>query len=582
MIAPTVRRSPRFARPTGLRLALLALAPVPAAAQERTLAIQAFHAAISVNPDASIEVTETITARFTGSWNGIYRTIPVVYRTPQGFNWTIKLRPGAITDDAGNPLKTEVGRERHYLKFKIWVPGATDAVKTIRLRYRVTNGLRFFEEHDELYWNVTGDEWEVPIEAASATIRLPPGAGGIRATAFDGSYGSTSQRASVATGPGTVDVTLPTPLGFREGLTAVVGWNKGSVIPTSTAARSLGFVAANWPLVIPIPVFFLMWRIWRRRGKDPDPRPVAVQYQPPQNLTPAECGTLVDNTVDIRDITATVVDLAVKGYLTIDEREDPKLFGLVKDREFVFAPAKPRHQWSALAPHEKTLLEGIFFRGDQPVELSDLENRFYQSIATIRSDVFAGLVRHGYYAARPDSVRGRWLFLAGLAGVVLAAGGVILSGNLLLSPVPFLVPAALTAIIIGLFGFQMPARTVAGARTQEHIAGFAEFLQRVEGDRLRDFVKTPEMFERFLAYAMAFGVEKQWAKAFEGIYTTPPSWYHGGNLSHFNASTFSGRMAELSTQAGSTMSSAPRTSSGSGFSGGSSGGGGGGGGGGGF
>ncbi|MFN0179551.1 MAG: DUF2207 domain-containing protein [Gemmatimonadales bacterium] len=562
-------------------LAILAWA-APAMAQERTLAIQAFDAAIKVNPDATIDVAETITARFTGSWNGIYRTIPIVYRTPQGFNWTIKIAPQAIVDDQGNALKVETSRERHYLKIKIWVPGATDAVKTITLRYRATNGLRFFDEHDELYWNVTGDEWDVPIEAASATITLPPGAAGIRATAFDGSYGSTSQRSQVETSGTSVRVTMATPLGFREGLTAVVGWNKGVVTPPSDVTKAAGFLFANWPLLLPIPVFFLMWSLWRRRGRDPDARPVAVQYEPPAKLTPAEAGTLLDNSADMRDITATLVDLAVKGFLRIEEQEESQLFGLIKKKEFVFVPTKPRGEWRTLGAHEQRLLEGVFRNGDAAVPLSDLENQFYRQIPGIKTAVFDALITHGFYASRPDAVRGRWMLAAVVSGAVLGGLGIVVSGNLLLSPAPFVVAAVLVALIVGIFGFHMPARTIAGARTQEHVQGFLEFLQRVEGDRLRDFVKTPEMFERFLPYAMAFGVEKQWAKAFDGIFTTPPNWYRGSNMTAFNVNAFSGRMAEMSTQASSSLASSPRSSSGSGFSGGSSGGGGGGGGGGGF
>jgi hypothetical protein len=95
-----------------------------------------------------------------------------------------------VTDEKGNPLQRELTRDRHYLKIKIWVPEANDAARTVILRYRVRNGLKFFEDHDELYWNVTGDEWEFPIQSATARIVLPEGAGGVRAAAFSGPRGS--------------------------------------------------------------------------------------------------------------------------------------------------------------------------------------------------------------------------------------------------------------------------------------------------------------------------------------------------------------------------------------------------------
>ena len=296
-----------------LLLLLCILAP-PAAAQ-RSLAIERFDAAIAVNRDGSVDVTETITAKFTGSWNGIYRTVPVEYHTPQGFNWTLRLELLGATGSDGQALEVDRERERHYVKYKIWVPGAEDATRAVVLRYRAKNGLRFFEDHDELYWNVTGDEWDVPIEVASARIELPAGATGVRAIAFNGAYGSTAQDADVVIDGTAVRVTMPKPLGFHEGLTAVVGWDKGLVAEPTDTDRALGFLASNWPLGIPVLVLLGMVGLWRRVGRDPSRLPVAVQYEVPGSLTPAEAGTLMDESADMRDITATVVDLAVRGSL---------------------------------------------------------------------------------------------------------------------------------------------------------------------------------------------------------------------------------------------------------------------------
>ena len=178
-------------------------------------------------------------------------------------------------------------------------------------------------------------------------------------------------------------------------------------------------------------------------------------------------------------------------------------------------------------------------------------------------------------------MQGAWIFGAIALGALVGIGGSALGTKISLSPVPFIIAGILSAIIVGAFGIFMPARTVPGARALERVLGFEEFLQRVEGDRLRDFVKTPEMFERFLPFAMAFGVEKKWAQAFKDIATESPSWYVGSNPGMFNAAVFSSHLSTMTSRTESTMSSAPRSSSGSGFSGGSSGGGGGGGGGGG-
>ena len=548
---------------------------------QRTLEIERFDSRIVVATDGTIDVSETIRARFTGSWNGIYRKVPVDYRTDGGFKWSVRLELISATDDAGTPLRIETSREGHLIEYKMWIPGAQDAVKTIVLRYKVRNALRFFEEHDELYWNVTGDEWDVALGDVSAVVVLPSGAGGVRATAFNGVYGSTAREAVSEIAGDSVRFTMPRKLEFREGLTVVVGWDKGLVPEPTTGQKVAGFVAANWPLALPIPVLILMSMLWSRRGRDPRGLPVTVQYEPPGGLRPAEAGTLTDESADMRDITATVVDLAVRGHLKIEEKEESKLFGLVKDKEFVFRRTDPPAGGPRLLSYESKVLNGIFSSNPQVVFLSDLKNEFYKQLTGIKSDIMEQLVQHRFYATRPDSVRNRWMGLGIVAGLVVGMGGAALGSNFGLAPVSFIVAGISIGIIMLAFGYHMPARTTAGARALEKVLGFSEFLERVEKENYQ-VVKTPEMFERFLPYAMAFGVEEKWARAFKDLYMEPPSWYTGGSIHSFNAARFSSSLSSMSERAGSVMSSSPRSSSGSGFSGGSSGGGGGGGGGGGF
>src|SRR2546426_302155 len=473
-------------------LLLIALSASALAAQ-RSYSIDRFDVQIRVNRDASIDVTETITARFVGSWNGLYRTIPVTYRTPQGLNWTLAVSLRSAQDDGGRNLRTETSRQGAYIKYKVWIPGAADAVRTLVLRYHATNGLRFFDEHDELYWNVTGDEWEVPIRAATAEIEVPPGTPGVRAIAFNGVYGSTAREATVTIDGNVVRIVMPRPLGYHEGVTAVVGWNKGVVTAPSVVSRAAETVGSNWPLLIPLPVLLFAFLRWRRSGADPRERPITVQYEPPKTMTPAEAGTLIDNSADMRDITATLVDLAVRGYLRIEEQQNPKLFGL--------------------------------FGGGTTYTLHRLKT----------SD---GLAPHEV--------------------------------------------AVLTFIIVALFAQIMPARTEPGTRALEQVLGFEEFLRRVEAEHLKRIILGhPELFDKYLPYAMAFGVELQFARAFEGIYTQPPQWYVGPSVMNFNVSHFSSSVSHLTTVAGTTLSSSPRSSGGSGFGGGGGSGGGGGGGGGG-
>jgi uncharacterized membrane protein YgcG len=568
------------ARQIALAVALALIAAAPAAAQ-RTLVIERFDAAIEVNVDGTIEVDETIRPRFTGSWNGIYRTIPIEYRTPQGLNYTLRLIIDSVTDGAGAKLRYETSRERHYRKVKIWVPGAVDATRTVHLRYRVPDALRFFDEHDELYWNVTGDEWDVPIESASAAIRLPDGVTGVRATAFRGTFGSTD-RAPVSIDGNVVTVEAAGGLGFHEGLTAVVGWNPGVVHRPTTAEKTARVVSSNLPLAIPPLVFVGMWSLWRRRGRDPKLGPVTTRYEPPDAMTPAEVGTLVDGKPDMRDITATIVDLAVRGYLHITESESGGVFGFFSSKDYTFALKKPREEWSGLKTHERDLLDAMFGTGDE-VRLADLKNKFYKHLPGLRDGLYSGLVSGGFYKARPDRVRLAYIAGGIAAGVAIGLVSASIMGALGMQPGAGIIAGVLSAAVIIGFGIFMPARTIRGTRGLESILGFQEFLSRVEADRLQRMVKTPEMFEKFLPFAMALGVEDNWARAFEGIYREPPQWYTGppGGLM-FQPRAFTGNLSRMSTQAAAVMASSPRSSSGSGFSGGSSGGGFGGGGGGGF
>jgi len=574
-----------WTRTVVLAVLLLGMASCPGAAEARSLVIESFDARIVISADGSIQVAEVIRPKFTGTWNGIFRTIPVEYRTPQGMNYTLLLDILSITDDAGNPLKYERSRERHYLKLKVWVPGASDATRTVVLRYRVQNGLRFFDEHDELYWNVTGDEWQVPILAATAEVELPAEAKNLRAVAYTGAYGSREQAAIVDVSEHAVRIRMQRPLNFREGVTVAVGWDPG-IVQRPTALTQAGFfLQSNWPFGLPLVIFVLMLGVWNAWGRDPRRRPIAPQYEPPEQLTPAELGTLVDNSPDLRDITSTLVDLAVRGYVQIREEERSGGFlGLGTQREYLFVLQRASSEWTELNFHERAVLEGLFSgQVGESVTSSDLEQSFYRNLPGIRDRIFERLLSRRYYLRRPDKIRGFFVFGGAAVGGVIAALGVYLSTKFGQSPFPALIAGLLSAAVVIGFGWIMPARTMRGSRALEGVLGFEEFLSRVEGDRFRRVVKTPELFEKFLPYAMALGVEQSWAKAFEGIYREPPSWYQGGDPHTFHPRSFVSDLGRMSTRTAAAMASAPRSSGGSGFSsGGSSGGGFGGGGGGGF
>jgi uncharacterized membrane protein YgcG len=554
-------------------LAVFLLLASPLSAKERRLL--KFYSQIDVLSDSSVDVTENITFRFIGGpWHGVYRYIPVEYSGPRGLNYSLFLDVKRVTDESGNKLKFESSRERQYLKLQIFVPNADDSTRTISIEYVVTDALRFFDDHDELYWNITGDEWPIPIEDAGAAIVLPDGTSNIRANVFTGAYRSSGRNATARiTGTG-VDVRTTGTLGIHEGLTVAVAFDKGTVREPTALYLVFLYLRSNWPVGIPIVVFALMFWLWWTRGRDPRLLPIAAQYEPPDKLTPGEVGTLVDNSVDMRDITASIVDLAVRGYLVIEEKKEDHLLGLTSSKEYVFHLKKAQADWASLKPHEQELLGGLFSSGNagDTVSLAELHNRFYQNIAGIKSQIFGSLVGQDYYRRRPDSVRSGYIGLGIVCGVILIGGGLVASANLGMAPLPFFVAGILSAIIICGFGWFMPVHTQAGARVLARILGFEDFLNHVEAERYNRMIKTPDMFEKFLPFAMALGVEKNWSKAFQGIYTQPPQWYQGGYGPGFYPYLFVNDLNTMSYQAGSVMSSAPRSSGGSGFSGGGGGG----------
>jgi uncharacterized membrane protein YgcG len=540
----------------------------------RELRIERFEAEILVAPDARVDVTETIHVDFIGSWHGLYRTIPVEYVTPQGMNYSLFLDVERITDESGAALKYESSREGHYRKLKIYVPGAEDARKTIVIEYRVPNALRFWDNYDELYWNVTGDEWDVPIEDATARVILPEGTTGIRANAYTGAYGSTASDADTEVAGNGVDVRLRRPLGYHQGLTVAVAWDKGFVRQPSKFGQAMLFLRSNWPFLFPLAAVAVMFWLWDTRGRDPRAGPIAVQYAPPEGLTPGEAGTLVDNSANMRDITASIVDLAVRGFLRIEETKSEHMMGLWSDKDYTFSLLKPRQEWSSLKEHERDLLDGLFPGGVQAMNLSDLHNRFYTVLPSIRSDLFNSLVLRGYYRRRPDSVRQAWISRGVMLGVILAWGGVSLGAHLGMPPLPFILAAIMSGAVVCGFGWFMTAHTASGADALVHVLGFEDFLNHVEADRFNRTDKTPEMFEKFLPYAMAFGVEKNWSKAFQGLYTQPPQWYRGSYGSVFVPMLLVNNLSVMSAHTSSVLTSAPRSSGGSGFGGGGFGGGG--------
>jgi hypothetical protein len=527
--------------------------------------VERFESDVRVFSTAAVEVTEAITFRFEGSWNGVYRNIPIRGERTDGSEWSIKLDLLSVQSASGEELRHETSLEDGRVRVKTWVPDARDTTRTVVFRYRLENALLFHrsdeedfegEDFDELNLNVTGHGWDVPIRSASATFHLPSGASGVRARAWAGPYGSRDEDVDLAVEGATVVARAEEELAPREGLTVAVAWDAGVVDRPGAGARAGLWLERNWILLLPLLALVVMGRLWWTRGRDPDLRSVPPRYEPPEGMGPGEVGVLVDHSPDMRDITASLVDLAVRGHLVIEEREEEKLLGLMSETGFALIRRTGPEDWGDLHPHERELLDGVFDGGArEEVELSELENEFYEHLDDVRDGLFDRLVELGHYSRRPDRVRGAYVAGAVVVAVLLFVLGHFVADRFLLTGGRVLLSSLGSGLVVAGIGWFMPARTRKGARALEEALGFEEFLERVEEDRFRRMIEGPEDFEKYLPYAMALQVEKKWAAAFEDMYTEPPDWYRGTRPGDFTAAHFAASMSSLSTRAGTAMSS---------------------------
>jgi uncharacterized membrane protein YgcG len=580
----------------GLLLALSATGETGLAA-ERQLHIRNFAMEAEVSRDGSMQIRETLAVHFDGSWRGLRRQIPELARRPGGLE-PLGLGLIAAEDGQGHPYQVETEAAQGHRTWRIVVPGAQDATRTIVLRYQVRNAVRFYPDHDEINWNVTGNAWETPIERVSARVRLPEGVSGVHAAASTGLRGVRGRDARLQIGPRQVTVESTRALGVGEGLTLAVGFDKGLVTPPAAAARTLAWLRGRLALLLPPLVLVLYGPIWWRWGRDPALGSLPVVYEPPKGLTPAEVAALVREQVETNTLGATVVDLAVKGYLHIDALKTRRPF-LGQSRSYRFTLLQAPKQWLALARHEQYLLQRLFPYGSSGdrIDSEALRESFYVHVPGFLSLVQEAEIRKGFFLQWPETVRA-WAVVIGwavtLLVVMLAVSGVLLPPDLTQLQVaadPWLSGLGVVAalLLVSLIGWAMPRRTPQGVAVLRQALGFEEFLRRVEAPRYRRVIRTPELFERWLAYAMVAGLTRQWTAAFRGIVQERPAWFGDDHDGSFDVDVFGEDIEDCGQDCGEVLHSSP-SSTGSDFGssdsgswgGGSSGDGDGGGGGGGF
>ena len=580
--ASRARRSPLLL-PVLLPLLLLLL-PAPSRAED--FSIVSFRSDIEVRDDSSLRITETIETVFHRQRHGIYRDIPFRYTDELGKESITPVGGISVRDASGNPWKHKVERSGGFVRVRIGDPGRfVEGRQVYVIGYTVENAALPFPDHDELYWNITGNGWEVPIGSVSARVAVAAGDRSLELSTrcYTGPRGSREQACTASPLRNGATFASTRAFGPREGMTVVLGWEKGVVRPASiwkTRAFRAN-LSENWVFLAPLLTFAYMLVRWYREGRDPSAGgPRVVAYGPPEEggrpLLPAEVGVLLDERLDPADITASVVDLAVKGRITIGERVTE---GLLFDKtDYVLK--KTKEHGAELPPFERLLMERLFQGHGDEVSVSDLKQKFFRHIEELKKSAFEELARMKLFGANPLDVTQKYR-MAGFVIVFAGFGIALLAQKVGLLESSFSAVAAfLSGIVVFLFAPHMPVKTVKGTRALGTIRGFEEFLSRTEKDRL-ERMKDANLFEKCLPYAIALGVSERWAKAFEGIEQEPPRWYVSrGGVDTFHPPALHHSLDTALTSMSAAMQSSPR-SSGSGFSGGGGSGGGGGGGGGG-
>lgn len=589
---------------TLLALGLLLLACLASA---QGFVIDRWSETIDIRPDATYTVEERIAVTFTEARHGLLRNIPIANDNGKGSVRKIFLSDLSVSDGNGTLYNFAQKWEDDELRLKIGDADVTldpGTKKTYVIRYKVENGLNWFEQSDwspsaELYWNVTGNDWEVPIGAADVTISFPesPGAKGVRVRAFSGPYGSTVSHTVTKIAqkdpdeetatliwltPNQARVARVKPLEPHEGITVVLSVPETLIPKPPPMKQAMYFLLPNLGFAMPILILPFMAIMWFLFGRDPSSGPMVVQFEPPDGMSGSAVGAMIDEKVDQRDIAAGIITLATKGYLRIHPKEEGLIFkSRTADLEIMRNDAG-----TDLSPFEEELLRRLRTAGNLVTDL-DLRTYVAPYLPKLKSSLYQELVDRGYYLQSPETARTLWVVLGVL--IIFGLGFLFTVISPVKSPLPSVVGGIISFVFVLMFAQGMPKPTSQGAKTLAKVRGFQEFIRRARGNELEWMSqKHPDeaLFEAYLPHAVAFGLTREWANAFMGILHAMPSWYVTPYGTGFDANWFAYDLVNVSNSLGTSASTPPRSSgssggssgfsSGGGFSGGGFGGGGGG------
>ena len=552
---------------------LLSTSIRPLSAQEEILS---YHSDIDILADASMVVTETITVRSEGNriQRGIFRDFPTSYEDRFGNAYRVGFQPMSVSRD-GNPEPWRM--EPRANGFRIYIGDANslmaNGVHRYQLRYQTNRQIGYFDNNDELYWNVTGNGWGFPILEASATVSLPEQVPEPQLAVEDytGVFGASGQAYTAQLNLGGASIASTSGLDPQEGHTVVLSFPKGIVYEPSSIDRFSFLLIDNSGLLIAIAALLLsaiyLLLIWKKVGRDPETGPIFPHYEPPAGYSPASARYINRMGYDKKVFTAAIINLAVKGYVRITNKDDVFTLDRISSK-------------AEMAPGEKAALENLF-RGKFSVELKD--DNYKRISKAMRAHKKA--LRNDYLSIYFSK---NSLYLSpSIVGTVLA---LVFIGLFNYVTIAVVIPFVLNFSMHGLFLKLMAAPSSRGRKLMDKLDGFKLYLEVAEKEDLN--LKhppelTPELFEKYLPFAIALEVEHEWSDQFTKVFLAlkadtgtvyAPIWYHGqfnslemGNFADNIGSELSSTISSASTAPGSSSESG-----GGGFSGGGGGGGGGG------
>ena len=533
---------------------------------------------LSLNKDGSLFIIENITVKAEGNkiQRGITREFPTKYKNKFGDNIVIDLE---IIDILKNNI-----HESFFVKNKsngkiIYIGNKDVFLKhgnyTYTLKYKINRQIGFYEHFDELYYNVIGTGWSFPINNIAVKLSLPPDAEIIKQVAYTGSKNQVGKNyISKKLSPNIITYKNLKPFLAYEGLTIAVSFPKGIIKEPTKGEKTLFYLNDNIAILIIIMgyliLLFYYLFAWKKVGKDPEKGTIIAQYKPPLNFSPAIIRYILNMEFDKRCFSAAMVNMARKGYLDIINDDDD------------FKLSKKSDDFSLLSKGEKILAKKLFIKNNV-ITLKNTENIIIRKAIHSFKKALKNELNTNYFNANA-----KWVF----PGIGISLTTTLLS-FIVMDGLTFTILASIIILLITniLFTYLMKAPTMHGRKIMDQIEGFKLYLSIAEANRLNLLnppKKTPNLFEKFLPYAIALNVENEWGDQFNSILSNldeennsyQPHWYHGYHSSRFSVNNFTSSIGKSFSSAISSAATPPGSSSasgGGGFAGGGGGGGGGGG-----